>query len=312
MALNLVGLGFTFGAEDKGAIQFQKTLIDGFKQITDSMMAMSQSASGDFARSMGGVDTTATDMGETFARSVDQMEERIGVDFPEAAESGADRFASSSEMIAKAQDKIASGFASMKDMSFKLNQILSTNRLSTFIQAINMKRLGEIGQGLGNIGTAGRNLTTGLEQQGQELAVSARKTGANLGFTGAALGKFTKQAAGMAFALQIDSAEAGQAIANFNWAAQELGSIGIKSAKDLAKVATVTGVSAEDLAVTVSRMSHEFEFSNEAISKLYGSFTAMGQEMFDVGGSVKQIPKVLDLLRQAAHASGREPVCGGS
>lgn len=306
MALNLVGLGFTFGAEDKGAIQFQKTLIDGFKQISESMMAMSQNASGGFTRTMDGVDSNAASMSDSFNRSVEEMGERIGVDFPEASESGADRFAASSETIAKAQDKIASGFASMKDMSFKLNQILSTNRLSAFIQAVNMKRLGEIKDGLGNIGTAGRNLTTGFEAQAQELAVSARKTGANLGLTGAALGKFTKQAAGMAFALQIDAGEAGQAIRNFEWAAERLGAVGIKSASDLAKVSMVTGVSAGELAVSVRRMNQEFGFSDEAVKKLYGSFTAMGQEMFDVGGSVKQIPQVLDLLRAAAHASGRE------
>ena len=306
MALNLVGLGFTFGAEDKGALQFQKTLIDGFKQITDSMTAMGQSASGDFSRTMGGMDDQAEDLSANFTKSVEGMGEQIGIDFPEAAETGAERFSRSSEIIHSGQAKISSGLEMMKDMGFKLNQILSTNRLSTFIQAVNMKKLGEIGQGLGNIGTAGRNLTTGFEAQAQELAVSARKTGANMGMTGAALGKFTKQAAGMAFALQIDAGEAGQAIKNFEWAAEQLAAVGIKSATDLAKVSTTTGVSAAELAVSVRRMSQEFKFSDESINKLYGSFTAMGQEMFDVGGSVKKIPEVLDLLRKAALASGQE------
>jgi len=208
--------------------------------------------------------------------------------------------------IGKTQQVIETGFDGIKTMVHKMNQLLRVNKLRGFMEAISVGTLSKISGALQNLGSAGMNLTTGLEAQGVALAKQSKATAVNLGLTGKELRKVSGQASGMALGLNIGAEQATQAIVGFKDAAGEMGLIGISSSADLAKLTEVTGLSAKDLALQLRTMRKTFGLADDDIKGLMSSFTSMGQVTRDVAGGIGTLPEVMQRMSKQAELMGRK------
>jgi hypothetical protein len=206
--LNFQGLGFSFGAIDRGLSKF----LSG--------------ASGKFA-SMG---LSVEGLGAAFGKMSKWATSGIA-----SLSKGAKAQGKNTEKITKNTKEVEKEFSGLSKVISKLNDLVSLNKLGLFIESLGLHKLNKIADGIQHIGSAGENLTTGYEAQLTALHKTAVQTGVDLGYTGKALKKFTAQSSGMAIGLNIDAGQAGEAIYNFTSNVETLGAVGIKSAKDFAK-----------------------------------------------------------------------------
>jgi hypothetical protein len=256
--------------------------------------------------SMGEISTPGqTEQMESMSEAVEGLSRQLGEELPEASRNAATAMQSDSSQIESDQRKIGGGFNFIRDAMEKLDTIASQNKLQTFIQAISLSKLNDIAGSLGDIGTQGTNLTTGLEGEMQSLSKSARATGANFGYTGKELKKFSSKAASMAKGLAIDANTAALALRGWDEAGSELAAMGFKNAKQVAKFADAYGVSADVLRNSGLRMRKEFKMGDKEISQVTGSFAKMGQITGDVTGAMNEMPKMMDLLRRRAASMGQ-------
>jgi len=239
------------------------------------------------------------------SEAVETLSMRLGKDLPEASRDAADSFHSDSSVMESAQRRIGGGFNFIRDALEKVNTIARQSKLQTFIQSIQLSVLKDIADGIGNIATAGRNLTIGLEAEMQQLSVTTRATGANFGFTGKALSAFSGRAAGMAKSLNVDANTAALSLRAWTEAGDELRAMGFKSAQEVARFSAAFGVNADVLRNSGLRMRKEFGMTDEQINQVIGSFTMMGQISGDVTAAMNDMPKMMDLLRRRASMMGK-------
>lgn len=301
MSLNFLGLGFNFGAKDDGLEEKQKSIVSNFEAMQEQMSKMGKGA--ELGASDALKDVSAM---EDAKEAVDSLAESLGDTLPEASKDGADSYDKASRDMRVSQDRVHGGFKLIRDAMEKLDTIARQNKLQTFIQAISLSRLNEIANGLGEIGTEGRNLTTGLEAEMVSLGKSARMSGANFGYTGKQLDKFSAKASSMAKSLNIDANTASLALRAYDEAGSELAAVGLKSAKDIAKFSEAFGVNADTLRNSTLRMRKEFGFSDDQINNVIGSFVEMGKITGDVTASLNELPRVADQLRRNAAAMNEE------
>ena len=152
--------------------------------------------------------------------------------------------------------------------------------------------------------TFGHGLTTGWEAKLNDLTVTGKQLGANMGKTGADLHKFTQQATGMAIGLNMGAEESGRALRAFTDERATLTAMGLKSADDVAKMSKVFGVSSDDLRDNARTMRSALGLSADQVADFTKTMTAAGSEVGDVGGMLKTMPAVLDKMRQAASEQG--------
>jgi hypothetical protein len=153
------------------------------------------------------------------------------------------------------------------------------------------------------------NLTTGLEGQMVGLSKGARALGANFGYTGEALNKFTREAASMALGLNVGEQVTAKAIRGYMEMSQSLDvarALGISSAKELAKFTEAFGLDADLLRNSALRMRLEFGLSEEAISNVVGSIVSMGQQTGDVTGALGELPQVMEIMSAKAELMGKK------
>ena len=293
----------TFGASFRAIGERVDTLKASFGGIITALDHVTSKVRETFKRSSAAV-SGLWDRFTSLGRTVTGFAKDFRVGVVNTLTKGAFFFKKKGDDIRKTEDVIAEGFGKIKDVVGKMNDLLRVNKLAGFLQAISLGTLSKIGDALGNLGSQGMNLTTGLEAQGVAAAKAARATAVNMGLAGKEVGKVTAAASGMSIGLNISADAATKAIVGFKKASSELGAVGIKSADDLAKFAEVTGVDAADLAHQLGRLRKQFNFTDKDINGLVGSFTKMGQETGDVSGAINQLPEIMGLLARKSKALG--------
>jgi hypothetical protein len=199
-------------------------------------------------------------------------------------------------------EKGASGLGSAMG---KLNELVTQNKLATFIQSISLSRLNDIASGIENIGQEGMNLTTGFEA---ELTASRKSTlafGANIGKSGKDLQKFSGDAVNMGISLNIGAESAGKAMYGFEAATGAFKAMGVDSAATLAKVSEVYGVNVQDLGWKLNAVQKAVGLTDESLGSISSAFLAAGKHMGNVGGAMEDLQAVLPIIKDEFAASGQ-------
>lgn len=157
-----------------------------------------------------------------------------------------------------------------------------------------------------DLGHDGLNLTTHFEGMMQANEKAARGVALNYGFTGAALTKISNQAASMAVGLNMGAEETTRALRAWGLAQSDLTAIGFRNAAQVAKFASVTGVSADNMVGMTRRMRKELQLSEKGLQMVMGTFTKFGQETGDVTGALEAVPGLLGTLAKQSANAGYE------
>jgi phage-related protein len=331
VALNFLGLGFSFGAKDLGLERFQTRISKGFGRISSAMNIFGTNAAKPFDK-MGSkiaeveepFSRFGMDVGTEFNR-VDEAVVKSISKFDTMKDSlrtlakrglsvlGAPFVALAQRFKRKGVGDIESGGKKVVDVLGKMknsmqvfNDILRQNKLQTFIQSVALDRLNKIADGIQHVGEAGQHLTTGLEAEMTAMAKTARASAVNMGLMGKDVGKFTGKVAGMAKGLNIDVGTAADATWGWTQAMGELRAVGIRSASDLAKLSEVTGLNTKEFALSLKTMRAQFQMTDKDMQMVVGSFTSLGQATGDVGGALGHIPQMMDLISRHAVSMGKK------
>lgn len=304
MPLNFLGLGFSFGAKDTGLGKQLEGITGKLDQIVNAMAGVAAGATKATQPLEGMVSPKEAANVQGLASSVEGLGTQVGDNLVDQSKRGAQGFDKASRGIERGEDRIEGGFLGIKDIIEKLNSILSINRLATFIESISLSRLNDIAEKLGDVGATGGQLTTSFEATIVASNKSARAMGANFGMSGKALSKFTSQSTSMGIALNISADEAAKATYAYAQATKYLGAMGIKSAAELAKFTAVTGVSGDMLSDVARQMGTQFKMTDEQIKAVTSSFTQAGQAMGNVGGTLQDMPKMMEQIQRRAVTMG--------
>ena len=154
------------------------------------------------------------------------------------------------------------------------------------------------GDAVHRIANEGVNLTHSLEAEAVGLATTARAVGANMGYVGQELNRFTGRATGMAMGLNIGADEAARALRAVDEAGSELAAMNLGNAQDVARLQAAFGVNADLLRNAGLSMRNELGLGDEQIGQITSSIAAMGQQTGDVAGAINQMTDVMALLRR--------------
>jgi phage-related protein len=187
-----------------------------------------------------------------------------------------------------------------------LDSILSINRLQTFIDAISLSRLKDISDGIENISSTGRNLTTGLEAEFQSNSRSMAAFGVSVGYSGAELKKFKKESSSAAYETGISIDQMGKAFYGFEPAAKTLSKLGIDGGKDFAKFAEVAGVDAQKFGWGLGQMQKQLGLTEDQMALMTAQAAKFGQSTGDLSGALNDLPQMAEMLN-ARKALGDSP-----
>lgn len=327
MALNMAGLGFTFGAKDLGVGRATKKLGKGLDFLKDTFTQAKEAS-----RRMGArVVADFNAMTDPFVALDDRQKKLVaGIDKTFfALHRGARR---TKEVVSEAGDAMAKGLgklgkgaitkfgAAIKALPQGVTRAfdavvagakavmakLDPTPVKEFFKAFADKTLDQAKNKFDALTGAQKNLTTSAEAEAQQRAVEARRTAANMGYTGKALDQVIGQASSMAKALDIGAEEATKAIYNFAWAEDQFKALGIKTATDLAKFTGSFQVDQEKFTETLAIMGKELKITGQELPALAGSFIAYGKESGNVGAALMDIEESIKLVRSQASLLGRE------
>lgn len=153
--------------------------------------------------------------------------------------------------------------------------------------------------------TEQKNFTTSMEANLQHLEEAGRKYGANAGKLGRDLYKFSSNVTGMADTMNRSANEASDAILGFEIAGKQFEAIGIKSSKQLLKLADVTGVSAIEYAESLKKLS-KLGIKTDNLDSLIGAFVDFGRETHDIGKAMGLLPEIIDQITRKAGLMGMQ------
>lgn len=285
MALNLCGVGFSFGAKDLGLSKMQAKISTGFTTM--------QNVVSGFVHNFKSVLPSFGEFGKTANSSVNKPLKQMQEEFKETGDSGA-----------HASTLLVEGLGEIRTAIGKMNELLKVNRLAGFISALSLGALSGVVDKLDSIAGGMNNLTSPLEARALAASKASKAMAINLGLTGDELKAVSGQAFGMAESLNISADAATKALYGYKKATAELGAVGLKSAEDLAKFSEVTGVDSVELAKQLGRLRKQFNMTDKDINGLVGSFVDMGQKSGDVTGAIGQLPEIMDLLAKKNAAMG--------
>jgi len=184
------------------------------------------------------------------------------------------------------------------------NKMLGQMKMQTFLQSLEAMK--DKAAGLGDALTGGINLTTGLEAEMASLGKAARAQGAQMGYAGKQLNKFTKEAAGIAYSLNVGEESAAQAVRAFDEAGDELEAMGFKSAKAVAKLES-GGVAIDSVRNASMRMTRQLKMSTEQVGNISRAMLFMGDKTGDVPGAINMMNTELTELAARRRALGDTP-----
>jgi len=150
----------------------------------------------------------------------------------------------------------------------------------------------------------GVNLTTGYEAHMQALSVESRRLGANMGYAGSQLNRFSSRAAGLADGLNISAQDAAQAIDAVARGGEGLRLVGIRTAADAARFQASGLGDISAISSQIHQMRSEYELTDAQIQQVIGSTAAMGRATGNVNAAFQSMGGVIDALRQRAALQG--------
>jgi len=302
MALNFQGIGFSFAAKDNGLLAYQKQVLSGFNAINAQVAQMNKG--GGMKPPGGGTGGGAPGGGAPAGASM-----AMPVIPDPTKKAGA--WAAFGTTVKKTMGGIFTStrtttkeLGGMADVGHKLRAILGQLRLGNLLEGLSLANLNQISDTVEKLGSAGRNLTTGLEAEFVSMGKTSKATFANMGYGADQIKKLSGQAAGMAKGMNIDVGKATESIYALAFAEEEFAAIGVKSAKDIAKFSEVTGTDMKATAMALKTMSDGYGISNEALKQLTSSTLAFGQESGDVGAAVGKLPALMDQLSKTTDRYG--------
>lgn len=182
--------------------------------------------------------------------------------------------------------------------------ILSLQKMQTFLSALSFEKLDSLNDKLNEIGNSGLNLTTSLESTFTGFIKETKQFGATVGKSGAELSKFSKQASSMAYSLNIGADTAGKAIYGFEAAAGDLKvadilkATGIESATAFAKFADVAGVSGDDFAYSLLGLGKAAGLSADQVGRIASKAAEFGTNANILGDSLGSMEELTSILQE--------------
>ena len=311
MALNFLGLGFSFGAKDNGLMDTLSGVSGQLGTIVtqmDTLISVQAAAGGvmsSIADSMDGEGLGKVEAG------VESASEAFQKTLPSAVKKGSVGFSRGTSSILSKGFAVRAAFgwigiaagAAMGVIGGLAGAFTGVAKAAgDFMGEFSVKSFQKSLDGL----HSGLNLTTSLEGQMQSLSEESRKMGANMGYTGKELNKFSQRAANMAHSLNIGADEATLAIRAFDEAEDELRAMGFTSAQSVARFTAGYGVNSDLLRNSTMQMTREFGFTGEQIKSTMSAIVAMGQATGDVSGAMEGLPQIMEQTRQRAAMMGQE------
>lgn len=159
----------------------------------------------------------------------------------------------------------------------------------------------------GHFTSRGMNLTTEFEATVTQMNTAAKRFGAQTHLVGKTVDEmaksnksFAQEATSLGLALNMGSAQAGEAIVAFSQFDKTLKDVtGIQSASQLAKFSAVFNISSQEMANNVEALNGLFKSNPQAQKEFIGAVFKSGQAMDDVTGSFQLMPAVLEEIRRA-------------
>lgn len=306
MSVSLLGVGFSFGAKDKGLKSKQRQVAAGFGNIADEVEKMGKKAQGSSEPMAAVADQMSGSAMDKLTASVNTLAMAMSKNLPNATKKGAEAMDQGSGKISVSEGKISEGMGFIREAVEKLHDILRVNRLQAFLQAVSLSRLGDIAHGVENIASNGMNLTTSFEETIIAAQKTSRALGANFGIGGKQLSRFSNEATSMSIALNIGADKAAESIYQVTLATKELAAVGIKSGADLAKFSDVSGVSASELTQIFKQAGQQFHMTDDQLKQLAGSALESGKQIGDIGGQFKMMPHIMELISRRAAVLGKK------
>jgi hypothetical protein len=321
MALNFLGVGFSFGAKDKGLRKMQSQVHQGFVQINDQVDTMVDKASkaskkfsgatdsmSDSLKDSGDTAKKATASYEEMANKVSSLEGKVK-DLEKALKSGGKESKTQIKVLGTLRDMLKEtkrGFDSVRESVVLLKKILQQSKLQTLIQSIGVSKLMDMANDLPNVLTTGMQLTTGLESQLAKMGKTARASGASMGYTGKQLRGFIKDTTSISYSLEVGEETAAKAVRAFDEAGDELKAMGFESAKAVAKL-EATGVEIDALRNASMGMTRQLDITEKGVGRISRAMLFMGEQTGDVPGALNQMNTELYALSKRRRAMGSSP-----
>ena len=148
-------------------------------------------------------------------------------------------------------------------------------------------------------------LTTGFEAQLIDYNKSAHALGASFGILGKDLEKFSSKSSSMAIGMNMGIEETGKALKAYTRSSKQMNDMGIENAETLAKLANVTGTSAEEFEFTATQMG-ALGLKGKGAKEVMDQLVTSGQAMGNVSETLASMPTMMDQLRQHAKMMGKE------
>lgn len=186
-------------------------------------------------------------------------------------------------------------------------EILQLQRIQTFLAAISLDKLDDLNNKIHSIATSGMNLTSSLESTFQQMDITSRKMGTNLGKTGKELQKFSQANTALAMSLGISADEAGKANAAFSYldktssdfneaVSGAFKELGLNTAKDVAKFASAMQIDPYEFTYGLNQMQKQLGLTSGGITQIMGALQQYGTETGDVSGSLKKMADLQEML----------------
>ena len=276
MSLNGGGVGITFQGRDKGFMGVVNAAGDALGKMAFSATFAATDVTSSFVQmgqGIGSALSTTTEAVSTFVRGTGKWLGKLGFGFTVVKQA----FGSFVGMLSGPIDAVK-------------------GLMGAFDPTAIMDTAGQIGEIT--------NLTSNLEAEAVSTGKSAREMGAQMGYTGDRLEKFTKQATSMAMALNVGPDEAAKAIRAWDEAAEEMRALGFQNAQDIVKFTTSFGVEADTLRNSTLMMRKEFGLTDKEINNVIGSAVEMGKATGDVPSALNELSQHMERMREQARGMG--------
>ena len=149
-----------------------------------------------------------------------------------------------------------------------------------------------------------QHMTTDFEAQMVAFNKQSLSLGANMGKTGGNLKQFESQASSMAYTLNGSVDEAGRAIRAFTNSGTELKDWGITSAATMAKVSSVTGVSA-DVFMEAAQAAKGLGLTDKDLKGFGGAIVEAGQQLGDMQEALGSMPALMKQMQEKSALAGK-------
>jgi hypothetical protein len=181
-------------------------------------------------------------------------------------------------------------------------EILGLSRIQTMLSAFSFDKLDQMADRLKTIGTGGMELTSSWEAAFKANAVAMSKLGAQTGFTAEQSREMARQSFAMSKSIGMSTDVANEALIGMRWASAETkaafeSAFGVKTAEDLAKFATQSGLSAKDFIYAQSQLQKSLGFTSEQLAEMNAMAATVGKESGNMQEAFNALAGMADKMK---------------